>query len=103
MVQRHINFDIKQLSMKEAHPQDFNRVKFIVHSNTFAGSMTCMPTVYPKDHITPTPHRLHQTSDITQPECLPLSSDGILNVPDIVQLQLSDSFLKIISAMFNWA
>ena len=59
-----------------------------------------MPTVCPKDRTTP--HRPHQTSDITQRESLPLSSDGILKIPDIFQLTLSDSFLKTIPAMFNW-
>ena len=33
-------------------------------------------------------HRPHQMSDITQWESLPLSSDGILKVPDIDQLEL---------------
>ena len=60
-----------------------------------------MPTVCPKDRITPTPHRPQQTSDLTQRESLPLSSDGILKDPSIVKLELSDSFLKIIPAMFN--
>ena len=87
--------------MKEAYPQLFNRVKFIFHSNTFAGSITCMPTVYPKDRITSTPHRPNQALDITQQKSLPLSLDGILKVSDIVQLELSDSFLKIIPAMSN--
>ena len=84
--------------MKEAYPQKGNCVKLIIYSNTFAGSITCMPTGCPKDCITPIPHRPHQMLDITQP----LSSDGILKVTDIVQLELSGSFLKVIPAMFNW-
>ena len=88
--------------MKEAYPQNFNSVKFIIHNNTFAGSITCMPTVCPKDRITPAPHRPHQTSDITKRESLPLSSDDIMKIPDIVQLELSDYFLTIIPVMFNW-
>ena len=44
MVQRHKN----SISLLK----NFNRVKFIIHSNTFAGSVTCVPTVCPKDRIT---------------------------------------------------
>ena len=88
-----VHYVIKHHSMKEAYPQNFNRVKFIIHSNTFAGSITYMPTVCLKDHITHTPHRPHQTSDITQRESLSLS-DGILKLPDISNWSFLIFFLR---------
>ena len=43
-----IHFVVKHHSVKGAYPQNFNRVKFIIHRNTFAGSIRCMPTICPK-------------------------------------------------------